>query len=120
MLGPERSKGPLPRPSRGRSKTARGSASPGWAAMPGVEAYRIIAADGEVLDAWGEPDETDLLRAAAFRSRFREGSVESSCGLERASGELGLVSVARRDGWFVHAWVSTNTDVARLIATLES
>jgi len=92
-----------------------------WSQLPGVVAYVVVDADGQTTDVWGDPGRDDLDRAALFRTRVCEGRFDGSHLLEACDpGPAGparrLLSVARRDGWFVHVWIEGATEVAGILA----
>jgi hypothetical protein len=72
----------------------------------------------QVTDAWGEPTSEGLERAAAFRERVRRDRVDGSHSLECCSDDRRLLSVARRDGWFVHVWIEGATEVAGILSVV--
>ena len=86
-----------------------------WSQLPGVVAYIVLDHSEQLTDAWGEPSGAELERAAAFRERVRRGAFDGSHSLE-GGAERRLLSVARRDGWFVHVWVEGTTDVAGILS----
>lgn len=89
-----------------------------WSQLPGVVAYIVLDGSEQLTDAWGEPSTAGLERAASFRERVRRGSVEGSHTLECCAEDRRLLSVARRDGWFVHVWLEGPTEVAGILAVV--
>lgn len=87
-----------------------------WSQLPGVVAYVVIDATDQLTDSWGEPSAEGLARAESFRDRVRRGCVDGSHALELCEADRRLLSVARRDGWYVHVWLEGTTDVAGILS----
>ncbi|MFO0553171.1 MAG: hypothetical protein U0271_32585 [Polyangiaceae bacterium] len=90
-----------------------------WSQLPGVIAYIVLDASELITDAWGDAGGEDALkRARAFRDRVRSNRLDGSHSLERCENSQQLLSIARRDGWFVHVWLECRTDVAGILAVV--
>ncbi|HTJ85410.1 MAG TPA: hypothetical protein VL400_27015 [Polyangiaceae bacterium] len=89
-----------------------------WSKLPGVVAYVVVDPEGLLTDRWGEPTALHLDRAAAFRAKSRAGGLDGSHVIEPCGHDLRLLSVVRRDGWFVHVWVWGEAEVAGIISVV--
>lgn len=89
-----------------------------WSKLPGVLAYVVIDGEGQLTDAWGDPSPGRLALASSFRSRSIAGTHPGSHAIEAADPGVRLVSVARRDGWFVHVWVHDDADVVGILSVV--
>lgn len=86
-----------------------------WSQLPGVLAYVVVDNEDQTVDAWAAWSDEALVRAASFRERFRAGRFDGAHLLEPCE-ERHLLSVARRDGWFVHVWLGETSEVAAILA----
>lgn len=93
-----------------------------WSQLPGVVAYLVLDGQEQVTDAWGEPAGEGLARAASFRERVLKGAFDGSHTLENVGSSTAdgcrLLSVSRRDGWFVHVWIEGTTEVAGILSVV--
>ena len=87
-----------------------------WSQLPGVVAYLVLDGDDQITDLWGDPEGEAVERATLFRTRVRQGRFDGSHLLEVCRPGRRLLSVARRDGWFVHVWIEGPTEVAGILA----
>lgn len=100
----------------GRERTATLKIRP-WSQLPGVVGYIVVDPEGLLTDRWGEPGLLEEERAAAFRVRARAGQIDGSYVLDSA-GDKRLLSVLRKDGWFVHVWLEGKSDVGGILSVV--
>jgi len=89
-----------------------------WSKLPGVVAYVVVDPEGLLTDRWGEPEAKELARAEAFRAKSQAGAFDGSHVIEPCGQDLRVLSVVRRDGWFVHVWLWGEADVAGIISVV--
>jgi hypothetical protein len=89
-----------------------------WSQLPGVTAYLVVDPAGQVTDKWGEPGPESITKAESFRHKAQAGKLDGSFALEAAGDDLRLLSVARRDGWFVHVWLVGESDVTGVLGVV--
>lgn len=89
-----------------------------WSQLPGVTAYLVFDPQGQLTDKWGDPGADGMAKAEAFRQRATTGSLGGSFALEPAGDDLRLLSVARPDGWFVHVWLLSDSNVTGVLTVI--
>lgn len=89
-----------------------------WSQLPGVTAYLVFDPQGQLTDKWGDPGADGMAKAEAFRQRATAGSLGGSFALEPAGDDLRLLSVARPDGWFVHVWLLSDSNVTGVLTII--
>lgn len=89
-----------------------------WSKLPGVVAYSVVDPEGLTTDRWGEPPADHTARATAFREKTRARGLDGSHVIEPCDDTVRLLSVVRRDGWFVHVWVHAAADVAAILSVV--
>lgn len=89
-----------------------------WSQLPGVTAYLVFDPQGQLTDKWGDPGADGVAKAEAFRTRATAGALTGSFALEPAGDDLRLLSVARPDGWFVHVWLLSDSNVTGVLTVI--
>ncbi len=81
-------------------------------------AYVVVDPEGQMTDQWGEPTDGQTARASAFREKTRARGLDGSHVIEPCDDTVRLLSVVRRDGWFVHVWLHAAADVAAILSVV--